>query len=98
MERMPARRLSAAWIASAHGESLDDGLSSPRAGAVSCPPLNSVRGSIVDVDYLQAARRQRLIAAAPDFCSWSILITFKLFPPGQLPGQLEGSRSGWLRK
>ena len=71
MERMPARRLSAAWIASAHGESLDDGLSSPRAGAVSCPPLNSVRGSIVDVDYLQAARRQRLIAAAPDFCSFS---------------------------
>ena len=94
MERMPARRLSAAWIAFAHGDSLDDGLSSPRAGAVSCPPLHSVRGSIVDVDYLQAARRQRLIAAAPDFCSWSILLTFKLFRLGQL----EGSRSGWLRK
>jgi hypothetical protein len=29
MERMPAGRLSAAWIASAHGDSLDDGLSSP---------------------------------------------------------------------
>ena len=69
MERMPARRLSAAWIASAHGDSLDDGLSSPRAGAVSCPPLNSIRGSIVDVDYLQAARRQRLIAAALIFAA-----------------------------
>jgi len=98
MERMPARRLSAARIASARGDSLDDGLSSPRAGAVSCPPLNSVRGSMVDVDFLQAARRRRLVAAAPDFCSWSILLTFKLFRPGQLPGQLEGSRSGWLRK
>jgi hypothetical protein len=45
------------------------------------------------VDYLQAARRQRLIAAAPDFCSWSILITFKLFPPGQLPGQAAAAGS-----
>jgi hypothetical protein len=49
---------------------------------------------MVDVDYLQAARRRRLIAAAPDFCSWSILLTFKLFRPGQL----EGSRSGGHRK
>jgi hypothetical protein len=32
MERMPARRLSAAWIASAHGDSLHDGLSAPVLG------------------------------------------------------------------